>query len=90
MRSYVWKIDDGATHWVLGTTKDAALGVWREAVANTGEIPADVSEISIDEVPSEEYIKINLDDDAVIIHTAREWWAIYHGTNHGYLACSEW
>jgi len=87
--SCVWEINDGAHHWVIGADCAKAIEVWRKAVQDTGEEPAPLEAIVIKEIPADMVFEINFDGTKVE-HKASDWYAIYCGTGHNYLACSEW
>jgi len=89
MKSGVWKIDDGADHWVIAVDEKEAIEAWRKAVRAAGEEPIPLEEVSVGELQPDWPLNFHF-EGRKITHTAEEWYAIYCGTGHHYIGCSEW
>ena len=87
----MYKVDDGATHWVIARSEDDALKVWQEQMDNIG---VSEEELDLDEPPSvfrmsrEEASRTKLFDDYEHVGSMLE--DFERNPSRRYMACSEW
>jgi len=89
---HVFKVDDGAWHWVIAKDRDDALQVWRDAMVEQHGL----SDEDLDEAPGVTQLdiyqaqktRIWTDEPGVFTTTARQ--ELERDGTRRYLGCSEW
>lgn len=89
----IYRVDDGAFHWVIAANEEDAVAVWRDHMVNDLGIDPD-TELDLDGppavelVPFEKAATVNVYEDGDVVSTMlREYES---DSSRNYVGCSEW
>jgi len=82
----LYKVDDGAVHWILAKREEEALGLWLQNVLMIeGEWPTEKPAIQV--IPDNDTFTYVTENGGKVVQPAR-WWCV-NAQGSEYLACSE-
>ena len=84
----VFKVDDGAWHWVIAVDATDALGVWREQMEKDGSPHDDEADIGVSPLSVSQCEGTDYWDDYKLTGTMQS--EFERDPSRRYVGCSEW